>query len=43
MKKTRLKGSVKIFSLDFNPIHTNYILDTYKYLMKGTRYKKCLG
>ena len=35
MKKTGLKGSVKIFSVDFNPIDTNYILDIYRYLMKG--------
>ena len=24
------------FSVDFNPIDTNKILDIYKYLMKGT-------
>ena len=34
MKKTGLKGSVKFFSVDFNPIDTNDILDIYKYLMK---------
>ena len=34
MKKTGLKGSVKFFSVDFNPIGTNDILDIYKYLMK---------
>ena len=32
MKKTGLKGSVKFFSVDFNPIDTNDILD----LMKKT-------
>ena len=26
----------KVFSLDFNPIDTNNILDIYKYLMKRT-------
>ena len=36
MKKTELKGVVKIFSVDFNPIDTNNILDIHKYLLKGT-------
>ena len=36
MKKTGLKGIVKFFSVDFNPIDTSDILDTHKYLMKGT-------
>ena len=36
MKKTGLKGSVKFFSVDFNPIDTNDILDIHKYLMKKT-------
>ena len=36
MKKTGLKGSVKIFPVDFNPINTNDILDICEYLMKGT-------
>ena len=36
MKKTGLKGSVKLFSVDFNAIDTNNILDIHKYLMKGT-------
>ena len=27
MKKTGLKGGVKFFSVDFNPVDTNYILD----------------
>ena len=39
MKKTGLKGSVKLFSVDFNPIDTSDILDIHKYLMKGTLYK----
>ena len=36
MKKAGLKGSVKFFSVDFNPIDTNDILDIHKYLMKKT-------
>ena len=36
MKKTGLKGVVKLFSIDFNPIDTNNILDTHKNLMKST-------
>ena len=36
MKKTGLKGVVKFFSLDFNPIDTSDLLDIHKYLMKGT-------
>ena len=39
MKKTGLKGSVKIFFVDFNPIDTHNIFDIYEYLMKGTQYK----
>ena len=35
-EKTRLKGIVKPFSVDFNLIDTNDILDINKYLMKGT-------
>ena len=34
MKKTRLKGVVKFFSVDFNAIDNNNILDTHKDLMK---------
>ena len=34
MKKTILKGVVNFFSVDFNPIDTNDILDIHKYLMK---------
>ena len=36
MKKKRLKEVVKFFSVDFNPIDTNDILDIYTYLMKRT-------
>ena len=35
-KKTGLKGVVKLFSVDFNPLDTNDILDIHKYLMKTT-------
>ena len=34
MKKAGLGGVVKFFSVDFNAIDTNYILDIHKYLMK---------
>ena len=34
MKKTGLKWSVKIFSVDVNTIDTNDILDIHKYLIK---------
>ena len=34
MTKTGLKGVVKCFSVDFNRIDTNDILDIHKYLMK---------
>ena len=36
MKKTELKGIVKMFSVDFNPIDTNDILDIRKHLIKRT-------
>ena len=36
MRKTGLKGSVKFFAVDFNPIDTSDTLDIYKCLMKGT-------
>ena len=36
MKKTGLKVIVKFFSVDFNPIDTNNILDIRKCLMKRT-------
>ena len=38
-KKTQLGGVVKFFSVDFNPIDTNNILNIYEYLMKRTWYK----
>ena len=34
MKKAGLKGVVKLFSVDFNAIDNNDILDIHKYLMK---------
>ena len=34
MTKTGLKGVVIFFSVDFNPIDTNDILDIHRYLMK---------
>ena len=43
MKKSGLKGSVNFFSVDFNPIGTNEILDIHRYLMKRTKYKKMFG
>ena len=39
LEKTGLKGAVKFFSVDFNPIDTNNILDIRKCLMKRTWYK----
>ena len=36
MKITELKGSVKSFSVYFNPIGNTEILDIHKYLMKRT-------
>ena len=35
-KKVGLKAAVKVFSVDFNPIDTNDILDIHEYLMKRT-------
>ena len=35
MQKTGLKGIIIFFSVDFNPIDTNNILNIHKYLMKG--------
>ena len=35
MEKTGLQGMVIFFSVDFNPIKTNDIVDIHKYLMKG--------
>ena len=39
MNKSGWKGVINFFSVDFNPIDTNDILDIHKYLMKRTRYK----
>ena len=36
MKKAVLKGVVKFFSVDFNPIDNNDIIDIHKYLMERT-------
>ena len=36
LKKAGLKGFAKTYSVDFNPIHTNDILDIHRYLMKRT-------
>ena len=35
-KTTGLKGVVKFFSVDFNPIDNNDIIDIHKYLMQRT-------
>ena len=42
-KKTGLTGVLNFFSVDFNPIDTNDILDIHKYLMKRTWYKIMFG
>ena len=34
IKKTELKRTVKVFSIDYNSIDTNNILDIHRYLMK---------
>ena len=34
MEKTGLMGSVNFFSVDFNPVDTNDILDIHRFLMK---------
>ena len=34
MKKTGLKGSVKVFSADYKPINTSEILDIHRFLTK---------
>ena len=34
MEKTELKGVVKTFSVDFNLISTNNIIDIHKYVME---------
>ena len=37
-KKTGLKGVVKFFSVDFNPIDTNNIIDVHKYKISVWNY-----
>ena len=37
--KKGLKTLIKFFSIDFNPIYNNDILDDHKYLMGETWYK----
>ena len=39
MKKPELKGVVKFFSVDFNLIDINDMLDVHKYLMNRTWYQ----
>ena len=41
MEKTGLKGSIKVFPVDYNPIDINDIIDIHRHLMKKT-YIKCL-
>ena len=43
MKKTWLKGVLTCFSVDFNPIDDNDILDIHKYLIKRAWYKIIFG
>ena len=43
MNKSGWKGVINFFSVDFNPIDTNDILDIHKYLMKRTWYKIMSG
>ena len=43
MKNAGLKGVVKDFSVDFNPIDTNDISDIHKYSTKRTWYKIIYG
>ena len=43
MRKSRLKGAVKVFSVDYNAIDNNNILDIRIYLMKETWYKMLIG
>ena len=43
MKNTILKGSMNFFSVDFNPIYTNDILDIHRYLKRRKQYKIMFG
>ena len=40
-RKTGLKGSVKVFSVDYKPIKTREILDIYRFLIKKHNIKEC--
>ena len=42
LKKTGLKGVVKFFSVDFNPIDISDLLDIHIYLLKLTWYKNMI-
>ena len=42
-KKTGLKGVVIFFSVDFNPIDANDMLDIHKYLMERKQYEAIFG
>ena len=43
LKKTGLKGTLKVFSVNYNAIDTNGTLDMYKCLIKKRKMKKYLG
>ena len=43
MKKTGLNGYVYDFSVDYDAIAIDDILDIHKYLMKKNMLQKCLG
>ena len=43
MKRSGLKGIVKVFSVDFNSIDTNNILDILKCLLKRKWYETMFG
>ena len=43
INSNQLKVVIKCFSIDFNPIDTNDILNNNKYLMKRTSYKMMFG
>ena len=43
MEKIGLKGSVNFFSVDYNSIDTNYIIDIHRYSLKENQYKIMSG
>ena len=43
MKTTGSKRIVNMFSVNFNPIDSNDILDIHKHLIKKHNIKQCLG